>query len=93
MGTVPVGYADGIPRAMQGFSVLVDGHKCPIVGRVCMDQFMIRLPHDYPYGTTVTIIGQSGDAQITADDVADYLHTISYEVICGLSPRLRRKYV
>ncbi len=52
IGTVPVGYADGIPRAMQGFSVLVDGHKCPIVGRVCMDQFMIRLPHDYPYGTT-----------------------------------------
>lgn len=93
IGTVPVGYADGIPRAMQGFSVLVDGHKCPIVGRVCMDQFMIRLPHDYPYGTTVTIIGQSGDAQITADDVADYLHTNSYEVICGLSPRLRRKYV
>ena len=93
IGTVPVGYADGIPRAMQGFSVLVDGHKCPIVGRVCRDQFMIRLPHDYPYGTTVTIIGQSGDAQITADDVADYLHTISYEVICGLSPRLRRKYV
>lgn len=93
IGTVPVGYADGIPRAMQGFSVLVDGHKCPMVGRVCMDQFMIRLPHDYPYGTTVTIIGQSGDAQITADDVAYYLHTISYEVICGLSPRLRRKYV
>lgn len=93
IGTVPVGYADGIPRAMQGFSVLVDGHKCPIVGRVCMDQFMIRLPHDYPCGTTVTIIGQSGDAQITADDVADYLHTNSYEVICGLSPRLRRKYV
>ena len=93
IGTVPVGYADGIPLAMQGFFVLVDGKKCPIVGRVCMDQFMIRLPHNYPYGTTVTIIGKSGDAEITADDVADYLHTISYEVICGLSPRLRRKYV
>lgn len=93
IGTVPVGYADGIPRAMQGFSVLVDGHKCPIVGRVCMDQFMIRLPKSYPYGTTVTIIGKSGDSEVTADDVADYLKTISYEVICGFSSRLRRKYV
>lgn len=93
IGTVPVGYADGIPRALQGFSVLIDGHKCPIVGRVCMDQFMIRMPKDYPYGTEVTIIGRSGDEEITADDVADYLKTISYEVICGFSPRLRRKYV
>lgn len=93
VGTVPVGYADGVPRAMQGFSVLVDGQKCPIIGRVCMDQLMIRLPHQFPYGTTVTIIGRSGDAEITADDVADYLHTISYEVICGFSSRLRRKYL
>lgn len=93
IGTVPVGYADGVPRAMQGFSVLVDGQPCPIVGRVCMDQFMIRLPHQYPYGTMVTIIGKSGDAEITADDVADYLHTISYEVICGFSSRIRRKYL
>ncbi|GAA3183867.1 alanine racemase [Lentilactobacillus kefiri] len=93
IGTVPVGYADGVPRAMQGFSVLVDGHKCPIVGRVCMDQFMIRLPKNYSYGTKVTIIGKSGDLEITADDVADYLKTISYEVICGFSSRIRRKYL
>lgn len=93
IGTIPVGYADGIPRAMQGFSVLVDGNFCPIVGRVCMDQLMIRLPKRYEYGTQVTIIGKSGSASISADDVADYLHTISYEVICGFSSRLRRKYV
>ena len=93
IGTIPVGYADGIPRAMQGFSVLVDGNFCPIVGRVCMDQLMIRLPKQYEYGTQVTIIGKSGSASISADDVADYLNTISYEVICGFSSRLRRKYV
>lgn len=93
IGTVPVGYADGVPRKLQGFSVLVDGQWCPIVGRVCMDQFMIRLPKSYEYGTPVTIIGHSGDKQITADDVAKYLGTISYEVICGFSDRLKRKYV
>lgn len=93
IGTVPVGYADGVPRKLQGFSVLVDGQWCPIVGRVCMDQFMIKLPKSYEYGTPVTIIGHSGDKQITADNVAKYLGTISYEVICGFSDRLKRKYV
>lgn len=93
IGTVPVGYADGFPRKMQGFSVLVDGHFCPVVGRVCMDQFMIRLPKRYPVDTIVTIIGQSGSNQITVDDIADQLETINYEVICGFSERLQRKYV
>lgn len=93
IGTVPVGYADGFPRKMQGFSVLVDGQPCPIVGRVCMDQFMIRLPKSYAAGTTVTIIGKSGDRQVTVDDMADYIGTINYEVICEFGERLRRKYV
>jgi alanine racemase len=72
--------------------VLVDGKKCPIVGRVCMDQFMIKLPKAYPYGTPVTILGKSKDQEITADDLAKYLGTINYEVVCGFSNRLRRKY-
>ncbi len=93
IGTVPVGYADGFPRKMQGFSVLVDGQWCPIVGRVCMDQFMIRLPKAYPFGTTVTIMGESGDHKITAEDIAAQLETINYEVICHFSERLRRKYI
>ncbi|EHO49599.1 alanine racemase [Lentilactobacillus kisonensis] len=92
IGTIPLGYADGIPRKLQGFSVLVDGNWCPIVGRVCMDQFMIKLPKRYAYGTPVTILGKSKDKTITADDLAQYLGTINYEVICGFSPRLRRKY-
>ncbi|GHP13149.1 alanine racemase [Lentilactobacillus fungorum] len=92
IGTVPLGYADGISRKLQGFSVLVDGKKCPIVGRVCMDQFMIKLPKAYPYGTPVTILGKSKDQEITADDLAKYLGTINYEVVCGFSNRLRRKY-
>ena len=93
IGTVPIGYADGIARKLQGFSVLVNGHQCEIVGRVCMDQIMIRLDRQYNYGTKVVIIGKSGDEQKTAEDLAEYIGTINYEVICGLQPRLKRVYV
>lgn len=90
IGTVPLGYADGWQRRLQGFHVLVDGQACEIVGRICMDQFMIRLPHEVPAGTSVVLIGQSGDASISLQDVADYAHTIHYEIACGLSERLPR---
>ncbi len=90
IGTVPLGYADGWQRRLQGFHVLVDGQACEIVGRVCMDQFMIRLPHEVPAGTPVVLIGQSGAASISLQDVADYAHTIHYEIACGLSERLPR---
>ncbi|WP_268913880.1 alanine racemase [Lentilactobacillus sp. SPB1-3] len=92
IGTVPMGYADGIARKLQGFDVLVNGHKCEIVGRVCMDQFMIRLDRKYDVGTSVVIIGKSGELQNTAEDIADYIGTINYEVICGLQPRIKRVY-
>lgn len=90
IGTVPMGYADGWQRRLQGFHVLVDGHECEIVGRVCMDQFMIRLPHDYPAGTDVVLVGKSGDAEITLQDVAEYAGTIHYEIACGLTERVPR---
>lgn len=90
IGTVPLGYADGWLRRMQGFHVLVDGQRCEIVGRVCMDQFMIRLPHAYPAGTEVVLVGKSGEQEITLQDVADYAGTIHYEVACCLSERLPR---
>ena len=92
IGTVPMGYADGWPRRMQGYYVLVNGKKCEIVGRVCMDQFMIRLPEEVPVGTKVTLIGRDNGAQITAQDVADYQGTIHYEVLCALSERIPRIY-
>ncbi|MCK8625133.1 alanine racemase [Apilactobacillus xinyiensis] len=93
IGTVPVGYADGFNRKMQGFYVLVDGIKCPIVGRVCMDQFMIKLPYEVNMGTKVVIIGDSGHETITLFDIAQYCDTIHYEVSCNLSNRLPRFYV
>ncbi|WP_334329161.1 alanine racemase [Companilactobacillus sp. HBUAS59699] len=93
IGTVPMGYADGWLRRMQGFEVLVNGQRCPIVGRVCMDQFMVKLPEKMPVGSKVTLIGKDGDDEITATDVAQYAGTINYEILCCLSERLPRKYV
>ena len=92
IGTVPIGYADGWTRDMQGFSVLIDGQYCPIVGRVSMDQITVRLPQAYPLGTKVTLIGQDGQEEIMATDVAEYRGTINYEVVCLLSDRVPRAY-
>ncbi|NLM66241.1 MAG: alanine racemase, partial [Enterococcus sp.] len=93
VGTVPIGYADGFVRKMQGFKVLVEGQPCEIIGRICMDQLMIRLPQAYPVGTKVTFFGQNQDKEITVQEVADYLGTIHYEVICLLSDRIPREYL
>lgn len=93
IGTLPVGYADGFIRRYTGFEVLIDGKKAPIVGRVCMDQMMIRLPKEYPVGTKVTIIGQSGDLENTFTMAANHIGTINYELTCILGERLPRIYV
>lgn len=92
IGTVPIGYADGIRRDLQGFHVLVNGHYCEIVGRICMDQLMIRLPCDIIIGTTVTFIGESQGESILMQDVADYCKIITHEIVCGFSDRLPRIY-
>ncbi|WP_395386908.1 alanine racemase [Pediococcus parvulus] len=93
IGTVPIGYADGYPRCLQGFHVLVNGHFCEIVGRVCMDQLMIRLPKRYEIGTEVVLIGRSGDKEISMVDVAEKSGTINYEIACGFSSRIPRSYL
>lgn len=92
IGTIPIGYADGLTRDMQGFSVLVDGQRCEVVGRVSMDQVTLRLPQPYPLGTKVTLIGQNQDEVISVQDWADYRKTINYEVVCLLSDRIPRSY-
>lgn len=92
IGTLPIGYADGWLRNMQGFSVLVDGQFCEIVGRVCMDQCMIRLPEAVAVGAKVTLIGTDGTQTIHMQDVADFQGTIHYEVACTLSHRIPRIY-
>lgn len=92
VGTVPVGYADGWIRKLQGMDVLVDGKPAPIIGRICMDQFMVKLPYELPIGTKVTLIGKQGDKQISSNDVAAKLETINYEVPCMISYRVPRMF-
>lgn len=93
VATLPIGYADGWIRHFSGYEVLVDGYPCEIIGRICMDQIIIRLPKRYEVGTTVTLIGNSGVAEKTATEAAAYLDTINYEVTCQLSSRVPRKYL
>lgn len=93
VGTVPIGYADGYERRLQGFHVLVGGQFCEIIGRICMDQLMIRLPQNYVRGTRVTLVGSNGGQTISLQDVADYCQTIHYEIACGFTQRVPRHYV
>lgn len=92
IGTLPIGYADGWIRKLQGQEVLVGGKRVPIVGRICMDQCMVKLPSELPVGTPVTLIGQQGEEIITIDEIAKKLDTINYEVICMIAKRIPRIY-
>ena len=96
IATVMAGYADGVPRLLSGCGeVIIRGVKAPIVGRVCMDQFMVDVSHipDVCAGDVVTIFGTDGDAAITADEVAAKAQTIGYELVCGIAPRVPRVYL
>lgn len=89
VGTIPIGYADGWIRANQGRYCFIGDEKCEFVGRVCMDQAMILLPHEFPVDSTVELIGE----HISAEDIAKDLGTISYEVMCLISDRVPRVYI
>lgn len=93
IGTLPIGYADGWIRKLQGQEVLINGMRVPIVGRICMDQCMIKLPSELPVGTVVTLIGGEQDEYISIDEIAEKLETINYEVPCLISTRVPRVYV
>lgn len=94
IGALPLGYADGY-RRIDGNEVLLHGQKTPIIGRVCMDQCMIKLDHiDNPQvDDEVILIGKQGENEITADDVARTWGTINYEVTCAISDRVPRLYL
>jgi alanine racemase len=92
IGTIPIGYADGWIRKLQGQEVLVNGMRSPIVGRICMDQCMVRLPYNVPVGTIVTLIGHQGDQFISVNEIASKLDTINYEVPCIIANRVPRLF-
>lgn len=95
-GLVPVGYADGYPRGLSSQAWMTVGdERTQVLGRVCMDQTVVRLPdnaHEKP-GAVVQIIGDGQDHAPTLDDLAAMLGTISYELATGLAQRLPRLYV
>ena len=94
--TLPVGYADGYRRGISGKGcVLVRGKRAPIIGRVCMDQMMVDVT-DIPgaqAGDEVVLLGRQGDERIDAEEMAAWLDTISYEVLCSPSRRVPRVYI
>jgi len=97
VATVPIGYADGVPRRLgtlpdrAGADVLIGGRRRPIVGVVTMDQFMVDVGDaDVTVGDQVVLIGEQGGEQIRAEDWADRLGTIGYEIVCGISARVPR---
>lgn len=92
IGTIPIGYGDGWRRALQGFHVLINGKKMPIVGRICMDVMMVKLDKEYEVGQKVTLIGEDNGTTIEMDDVANYLQTINYEIPCMFTSRIPRIY-
>ena len=94
IAVIPVGYSDGLRRAPQSWgNVLVRGQTAPIVGRVSMEKTTINVTHipDVTIGDEVVLIGRQGDLTISADDIAQRLGTISYEVLCGIVPRAPRR--
>jgi alanine racemase len=91
IGLVPVGYADGFRRDLEGTEVLVAGEPCRAVGTVSMDAFAVLLPRELPVGTPVTLIGGG----VLAEEHARVADTINYEIVCGInsSPERARRTV
>ena len=95
IAVLPIGYADGYSRGLSNRgAVLIKGRRAAIVGRVCMDMTMVNVT-DIPgvaAGEPVIVIGQQGGDHITAADLAAWLDTIPYEVLCAIGPRIPRIY-
>lgn len=95
VATLLVGYADGYPRALSGKGeVLIHGKRCPILGRVCMDQMMLDVT-DVPeaaIGDEAVLVGRSGKEFISAEQVSNAAYSFNYEFVCGISRRVPRVY-
>ncbi|WP_312114474.1 alanine racemase [Brevibacillus reuszeri] len=94
VATLPIGYADGFSRLLSNRGeVLYNGSRAPIIGKVCMDQFMVRLEQGTgQVGDEVVLYGKQGDEEISLDEVAAQIGTINYEVPCMLNYRIPRVY-
>ena len=98
VATLPVGYGDGYHRAMSGKAfVLIGGVRCPVLGRVCMDQMMADVtnvpPEKCGLGAPAVLLGRQGDEEITADELASWAGTISYEMLLAITARVPVEYI
>lgn len=96
VATIPVGYADGYPRMLSGKGhVLIKGRKAPILGRVCMDQFMVDVTdiEGATRGDEVVLLGKQGDERITAEELGDLSGRFNYELVCDISKRVPRNFI
>ena len=96
VATIPVGYADGMKRDLSGKGrVLIHGQYAPILGRICMDQFMVDVSHikEAAIGDTVTIFGKDGEKNIPVEEIAEKSHSFNYEFVCSITNRVPRKYL
>ena len=96
VATIPVGYADGYPRSLSNKGwVLIHGKKAPILGRVCMDQFMVDVTEisGVHTGDSVTLMGKDGEEFLSVEELGDLSGRFSYEFICDISRRVPRVYI
>lgn len=96
IATISTGYADGYNRLLSNKgSVIINGKLAPIVGRVCMDQFMVDITNidNVEINTLATLIGKENDVEITVDDLAKLCATINYEIVCDISNRVKKFYI
>lgn len=91
IGVLPLGYADGYLRA-PGNQVLIGGMRVPIVGRICMDACMVKLPHPFPQGEEVVVIGRQGEHEITAEELSERWNITEVGVTIGITARVPRVY-
>ena len=96
VATIPVGYGDGYPRSLSGRGyVLIHGKRAPILGRVCMDQFMVDISEipEAMDGDKVTLLGMDGTERITAEELGELSGRFNYEFVCDLGKRIPRVYI
>lgn len=92
IGVISAGYADGFRRSPNN-EVLVNGQRVPVVGRVCADNAMLRLPGPLPLGTEVTLLGEQGGQAIQIEDLAERWNTAQADVVSAIAPRVERIYI
>ncbi|MFQ5588507.1 MAG: alanine racemase [Nitrospiria bacterium] len=95
IATVAIGYADGYPLSLSNRGMMIaKGKRAPVAGRVCMDMCMLDVTEipNLEIGDWVTVLGEEGDESIWADELAQWANTHPYELLCGIGPRVQRRY-